>query len=151
MAVPAEDMMQAFAYRHLVPAQELCVSIGGYFKQKANAKVLSPLPIKIPAGGSTRVQLNVPTSVSFGKLEMELSDPPPGITLNKMVSKSGGSEIELASDAAQVKPGLKGNLIVTIFLKSSSKSKKSKTTTQFRIPAATLPAIPFEIIAPKAE
>ena len=28
-AVPAEDMMQAFFYRHLVPAQELKVAISG--------------------------------------------------------------------------------------------------------------------------
>jgi hypothetical protein len=28
-AVPAEDMMQAFAYRHLVPAQNLMVVVSG--------------------------------------------------------------------------------------------------------------------------
>ena len=37
-AVPAEDMMQAFAYQHLVPAQELKVAVSKGFASKSSAK-----------------------------------------------------------------------------------------------------------------
>ncbi|TAN38395.1 MAG: hypothetical protein EPN23_02340 [Verrucomicrobia bacterium] len=149
IAVPAEDMMQAFFYRHLVPFQDLDVAVGGYFKQKAAAKVLSALPIKIPSGGTARIQVNVPSSISYGKLEMELSDPPDGITLQKVVSVSGGSDLIVVSDATKNKPGQKGNLIVAVFLKRSGSSAKNKSpNNKQRFQATTLPAIPFEIVAP---
>jgi hypothetical protein len=51
-AVPAEDMMQAFFYRHLVPAKELKVAVLGRAKsaprkaQAAPAKNLSPKTVK---------------------------------------------------------------------------------------------------------
>ncbi len=48
-AIPAEDMMQAFAYRHLVPAKELEVVVSGRFMNRA--------PLKDPqchAGEDTR-------------------------------------------------------------------------------------------------
>ena len=47
-AVPAEDMMQAFAYRHLVPARELRVAVSGRWMSKAPVKILSESPVKIP-------------------------------------------------------------------------------------------------------
>jgi hypothetical protein len=37
-AVPAEDMMQAFAYRHLVPVQELKLAVLKPFAAKASQK-----------------------------------------------------------------------------------------------------------------
>ena len=40
-AVPAEDMMQAFAYRHLVPAKELDVAVSGRFMNRMSLKILS--------------------------------------------------------------------------------------------------------------
>ena len=144
-AVPADDMMQAFFYRHLVPSKELDVAIGGYFKQKALARIISPLPIKIPAGGTAGVLVNVPSSIPMGKLEMELSDAPDGITIQKVASAKGGSQITLASDAAKVKAGLKGNLIVAVYLKPGSNSK-NKAAIKQRFQATTLPAIPFEVV-----
>src|ERR1039457_5924028 len=41
LAVPAEDMMQAFAYRHLVPAKEMDVAISGRFVNRMSLTVLS--------------------------------------------------------------------------------------------------------------
>ena len=44
--------MQAFAYRHLVPAKELDVAVSGRFMNRMPLKILSATPVKIPAGGT---------------------------------------------------------------------------------------------------
>jgi hypothetical protein len=149
-AVPAEDMMQAFAYRHLVPANELDVAVSGRFMNRMSLKILSSMPVRIPAGGTARVRLSAPTSAFANRFRLELSEPPEGITLGKLFSASEGAEIELRSDAAKAKPGLKGNLIVDVFpgqvLAAAAKNKKQGN--QRRASVGTLPAIPFEIVQP---
>jgi hypothetical protein len=57
-AVPAEDMMQAFAYRHLVIANELKVAILKRASVVPAAKALGTQPVKLPAGGATRFSSN---------------------------------------------------------------------------------------------
>ncbi len=53
-AVPAEDMMQAFAYRHLVAAKDLKVAVIKRGGAPASAKALGSQPVKAPAGGASR-------------------------------------------------------------------------------------------------
>ena len=50
LAVPAEDVMQAFAYRHLVPAGELKVALAGRGTGRAAMKLVGETPVKIPVG-----------------------------------------------------------------------------------------------------
>jgi hypothetical protein len=63
---------------------------------------------------------------------------------------SEGTEIELRSDAAKAKPGLKGNLIVNIFQGQApaAATKNKKQANQRRASVGTLPAVPFEIVQP---
>ncbi len=149
-AVPAEDMMQAFAYRHLVPAKELDVAVSGRFMSRVSVKILGATPVKIPAGGTARVRLGTPTGAFANRFQLELNDPPEGIAITKVSPVDEGAEIELRSDAAKAKPGLKGNLIVSIFpgqaMAAAQKGKKQNN--QRRAAVGTLPAIPFEIIEP---
>jgi hypothetical protein len=147
-AVPAEDMMQAFAYRHLVPAKELKVAVAGRWMPRAAVRILGDAPVKIPAGGTARVRLDAPARGFADRIHLELSEPPEGITL-KTVSPSGdGTEIVLQSDAAKVKPGLKGNLIVNAFADRPGVPGKGKAPgNPRRAPLGTLPAIPFEVVA----
>jgi len=146
-AVPAEDMMQAFAYRHLVPAKELAVTVSGRFMNRAPLRLLSATPVKIPAGGTARVRVGVSRGPFANRFRLELSEPPEGISLGKVSQVSEGAELELRSDAAKAKPGLKGNLIVDIFpgqaLSGAAKNKKQGN--QRRTAVGTLPAIPFEV------
>jgi hypothetical protein len=143
-------MMQAFAYRHLVPAQELDVAVSGRFMNRISLKVLSATPVKIPAGGTVRVRVGAPTSAFANRFKLELNEPPEGITLGKVVPTSEGAEIELCSDAAKAKPGLKGNLIINIFQGQAlvAAAKNKKQANQRRASVGTLPAIPFEIVQP---
>jgi hypothetical protein len=149
-AVPAEDMMQAFAYRHLVPANELAVTVSGRFMNRMSLKILSATPVRIPAGGTARVRISAPAVAFANRLQLELSEPPEGITLGKLSPGSEGAEFELRSDAAKATPGLKGNLIVNILAGQgpAPASKNKKQGNQRRAPVGTLPAIPFEVVQP---
>jgi len=150
-AVPADDMMQAFLYRHLVPAEDLEVAVSGRWAQKNPVKIVSATPVKIPAGGTVRVQVGIPTKTSSGSVQFELNEPPEGITLQNAAPVGYGTEMVLQSDAAKVKPGLKGNLIVNIFFTGKNQASSAKGKQQGnprRAPMGTLPAIPFEIVQP---
>jgi hypothetical protein len=144
-AVPAEDMMQAFAYRHLVPAKDLKVAVSaGKLAARRPIQIAEIAPVKIPAGGTAKVNVGMPLATYFGNISLELSEPPDGISIKNVSSGRDGSEIVLASEADKIKPGVRGNLIVSAYL--NVKAAKGKSN-QPRIPVTTLPAIPFEIVA----
>ena len=148
-AVPAEDMMQAFAYRHLVPAQELQLAVsGGKFTSRGGVRIIGSTPVRIPAGGTARLQVGVPASTKIGKIDLELSDPPEGITLKSSEPSGWGTELVFQCDAAKVKPGQAGNLIVSAFAAPKQGVKTKPQTNQRRLAIATLPAIPFQVVAP---
>ena len=60
LAVPAEDMMQAFIYQHLVPAEEQLVSIRKNPRGPGSIRLLGDGPVEIPMGGTTVVRLAAP-------------------------------------------------------------------------------------------
>ena len=144
-AVPADDMMQAFAYRHLVPAQNLEVAVVGRFKPWDSARVLTPMPIKLPAGGTARIQVSMPTGRMISKVGFELVEAPEGVTIKS--SSPSGEELVFQVDESKVKPGQKGNLIVQAFgERAKSEEKGQQPDNKRRIPLGAFPAISFEII-----
>lgn len=144
--LPADDQMQAFFYRHLVPARELRVAVSRGLGRGRGLKLLSEVPVKIPAGGTAVVRLDAPARAFANPLRLELTDPPPGISLGKIASARGGTELTLRADAGKAAPGTKGNLIVTAILARPA-AAKGKAAAATRQSVATLPAIPFEIVA----
>ena len=155
-AVPVEEVTQAFFNKHLVPAEELqIVTVGGSKSQGLDGSpargLQSPMalmgsgPVRIPAGRTAEVRIAMPGNAAHGELEVELSDPPPGIALQSVSRVDQGIAILLRGDAEKVKPGLKGNLIATAYQKTTTADKKGKTR-EVRVSLGTLPAIPFEIV-----
>ena len=168
-AVPAEDMMQAFFYRHLVPSKELDVATvksgfgGGKYSGSGSGprklpdvkavsklpvklpelKIASELPVKIPAGSFASVKLSGPRYLMTGnRLNLELTDPPEGIRIQKFVTAASGIELFFAADTEKCKAGQKGNLIVTGNVKPKDKG------TQRGYKLAPLPEIPYEVVKP---
>ena len=141
--------MQAFLYRHLVPSKELEVTVSGRSMNRMPLKILSDMPVKIPMGGTARVRISAPGGGFANRFKLELNDPPDGIAQGGVSPAGEGTDIELRSDAAKTKPGLKGNLIVSIMpgqaLVAAAKNKKKGNAP--RTAVGTLPAIPFEVIA----
>jgi len=147
--VPAENMLQAFAYHHLVPVSELKVSVSGRVTANTTVRILSATPVKIPAGGTGTVRVGVPAGTFFAPVHVELDEPPEGLAIRSQSPGSQGTEIVLQSDGAKAKPGLKGNLIVNAFaVWTPSASKEKPPPTSRPTPLGMLPAIPFEIVEP---
>ena len=170
-ALPADDMMQAFAYKHLVPAKDLKIAVVGSFNAQRLAgrlaknsdlakalaarrpsfqptmTLLGQQPVKIPVGGTAQVRIGAPGAFGQAEIQVELSDPPEGIAVDSVSRVDQGLTIVLKGDAQKAKPGLKGNLIAHAFSKMTRTTQDGKTrNTRWLI--GTLPAIPFEIVKP---
>ena len=152
VAAPADDLMQAFAYRHIVPAKELFVSTMGRGPNQEGLRILNELPLKIPSGGTLRIQIALPALRTLDKIQFELNEPPEGITITDSLLTNQGAEFILKSDAAKTKPGVKGNMIVNLFSERTpapnANDKSATPPRRQRQPMGTLPALPFEIIKP---
>ncbi len=132
--VPAEDMMQAFAYRHLVPAKEWMVEVTG--GARPPWQLPGGQPVKLQAGKSAPVRFVLPRGRVASQLRLALNEPPEGISIEGVSLLRDGLSILLRAEPGKVKPGLKGNLIVESFLERPNARRQ---------PQGTLPAIPFEV------
>ena len=133
-ALPAEDMMQAFIYRHLVPTKELKVSVATPPRPKPQPRLLTPTPVEVPAGGAMQVRIAIPGGIPSGQLRCEIVEAPDGVTVQSFMLIREGLEIVLQSDRSKVKVGQKGRVIIQVLV-----DKK---------PLETIPAIPIEISPP---
>jgi hypothetical protein len=142
--VPAEDMMQAFFYRHLVPSKELLVCVNGNWAQRWPTRLVGDLPLKIPSGGVASVRITVPRT-AISRTKLELSDPPEGISIKTVGSWASGAEIVFSCEADKLQPGSRGNLIVQ---PSNARPQGNRVAGagQFN-PLGSLPAIPYEIVS----
>ncbi len=132
-------MMQAFPYRHLVPAKGLEVCLVARPQLRFELKILDPTPIKIPAGGTVAVRVRAPARAT-NNFHLELDHPPEGISIAKIAAGEGETKIVFQSDAAKIKAGTTGNLIVDIA------TRRGRGKQQQSIVVGSLPAIPFEIV-----
>ena len=148
-AAPAEDMMQAFFYRHLVPSQELAVSVAGqqrWFMRDA-FKIISATPVKISPGGVARVRVSAPPGNFSDRFKLELDNAPEGISLTNVSAIPAGLELVFSCDAEKMKTGVTGNLICDVLQKNQPQLQKKAVNQPRRFAVATLPAIPFTIVA----
>jgi hypothetical protein len=150
-AAAAEEMMQAFAYRHLVPADSLKVTVLARGGTRMPARIVGSETARIPAGGSTRMVAALPPMKAFQNLQLELSEPPEGLSLRDAAVSETGAEFVLEADASKVKPGLRGNLIVTLSGERvpAQRGDQPAPAARRRVPITLLPAIPFEIMPPR--
>jgi hypothetical protein len=147
-AIPAEDMMQAFAYRHLVSCQETEVTLVDRPQFKRVLDLLGPNPVRIPAGGTARVRVRTPGNSFTNNFELQLSDPPDGISIQSVSLADAEADIVLHCDAAKIKPGSKGNLIIDVTAKRPPAVAGKKRANQPRATVGALPAVAFEVVPP---
>lgn len=149
LALPADEVMQAFAWHQLVPARESLVWVFGDHR-KPLWDVDSRAPVRIPAGGTAQVRIGVPRSLA-SRVQLALDDPPKGITLLDQTADARGLIIQLHADAAQAAPGLQGNLIVDASVlpppnPANANPANAKPAARHTSPLGSLPAIPFEVV-----
>lgn len=146
-AVPAEDMMQAFLYRHLAPSQELMVAVTGGGRFGRPVELASEGPVRIPVGGTTQVRLKTPRHPKTREIELELNDPPKGISLQNVATVPGELTFQLTADGDAVQVGFADNLIVEAFTEIVQATKDGKAAKQKRrVSLGVLPAIPIEVV-----
>ncbi len=178
-AVPAEDMMQAFAYRHLVPSREFIAAIPKAKRGGPPVEIASPLPIRIPANGAAQVTVRAPFGGARGEggargrqgargerggrggregqgganpglqnIQLELSDPPEGISIGDVSVVQGGMTFSLKAEGKAAQAGLADNLIVEAFTEIEGKTPEGKPDgRKRRMSVGVLPAIPIQVIS----
>lgn len=147
--IPAENMMQAFLYRHLVPSEELMVNVQKKKWSAPRVKLLGNNPVPVPAGGSVEVKLKAIGKRSIPKgLILTLQQAPDGISLEKTTAAGRELTFVLKADKDAMEKGFKGNLIVEAFKEYTPKPRKGVSSTQKkRSSMGILPAIPIQIVA----
>ncbi|MCS7303952.1 MAG: PPC domain-containing protein [Thermoguttaceae bacterium] len=145
--IPAEDRMQAFAYHHLMPAQELCAAVIGREWLQNMVKIVTPGPIQIPLGGLAKVQIQMPPAPMFDRIEWMLEEGPEGITVKETTQTGYTTEVVLTTDPTKLKPGQKGQITLCLIPRFQQRPKQPAKVpirqSQWRL---RLPAIPIEII-----
>jgi hypothetical protein len=146
--LPAENMMQAFIWYHLVPVEQWNVVIGNRKGTKPPFQIAhATQPIKLPRGGKFIVPV-VPLvkKIDATELRVELNEPPKGIKANMITNNVGEFAIEVTTDATEVQPGMRGNLVLRAYRESTPEPTKNEPAPKMRqTDFGYLPAIPFEV------
>jgi hypothetical protein len=146
-AGPADDMMQAFLYRHLVPAQEFFVYVQKAKWQTPSMERVGGGPVQIPAGGSVQVRLKTPHRPFLKEIDLELYDPPAGITLQDVTVVREGLACVLKADQEVFKKSVSDNLIIQVFREYIPKQQAGKPSPKKqRDSMGLIPAIPIRIV-----
>jgi len=160
-AVPAEKMMQAFAYWHLVPQQEFLVAIPRPQPVPAVWRPLLPgvrwastAPTRIPQGGTVQAQLLAPQVLADSRhtplpaVKLELASRPRGIILDDWKATPTGLLVTLRGDAIIAHLGNTGNLILGASIELEGGAGDRGDLSRERVSLGVLPILPFEIVRP---
>jgi len=142
--VAADDTMQAFLYRHLVPTKELV-----FWAKKSRWKatpfnIINKRPIEIPAGGKVKVRVKTWSWMLDRKFYFDLVDAPAGITLEDVAVENKAVVFWLKADKEIIKDAISGNLIIEASTKSKPKEGQSPDKVKIQ-PVGTMPAISFDV------
>lgn len=147
-AVPADDVMQAFLYRHLVPARELLVAVQKGRSGMPPVALAADGPVQVPAGGSACVLIQMPRRPIREEMRLELREPPAGLSLEGVAVVPRGLELTLTATAAIAPEQRADNLIVEVVREFRPKNKDGTLSAQKRrYSLGVLPAIPVEIVS----
>lgn len=137
-ALPCDDMMQAFLWRHLVPCRDLLVAGVGGGGRIASPELVGKTPVRISPGGSAEVVFKTAAASKLEEFQFVLEDPPKGMTLQEVLPTKGGLKLVLKAEQA-VEMGAGGNLIVGVYVTQNKKKER-------RFFVGVLPAVPFRIV-----
>ena len=146
----ADDVMQAFLYRHLVPAKGFTVLVQKARWRVPPVEIVSDSPVRIPAGGSAEVRMKTRRGSALKEMKLELNGPPEGLTLGNVSVVANGLAFQLKAEKDVVKSGFADNLIVEAFREYRPKQKDGKLSNQIRrYSMGVFPAIPIKVVAAK--
>jgi hypothetical protein len=147
-AVPAEQMMQAFIWYHLVPVENWNVIVSGRpVAEPPFQLMLTSEHLKVPLGSETFVNVMAQAKgVKATELHVELHEPPQGISASLVTNSVGMPVIQLLADAEKVQRGFRDNLLLRAYREWTTEPKDRETSPQtIRTDYGFLPAIPIEV------
>lgn len=146
-AVPAEDMMQAFLWRFLVPREELLVAVTGERLVPAvwqplvqGARLVDDDPVRIPLGATAQVGLTTPATgeIPLDALKFRVCNSPRGVTLRGASVTADSLTLTLKADANISAPGDAASAIVEAYYEPEAGAD--------RVSLGVLPAIAYEVV-----
>jgi hypothetical protein len=135
-AIPCDEMMQAFAYLHLVPSDVLFVFIRRQFQSLTITLDNENGVIKIPSGENFKITGKIRGYKENEKIKFELKDPSDGITISDVEIEGDNVSFYINVDK-KIKKGFKENMIIEVF-RETEKGQK--------ISSGFLPALSIEVI-----
>ncbi|MEI6808862.1 MAG: hypothetical protein WCN95_09065 [bacterium] len=114
--VPSDDMMQAFIYQHLVPANDCLMTVGSTSTPfRIMPEPLSKGYLELQVGKEVSFKVKVARQPGFdSSIKLQLEDQPKGITLRKAgIPADKDSALVTVRTESSVAAGLQGNLILT--------------------------------------
>ena len=148
--------MQAFFYRHLVPARQLVASVTAGRRPTPPVSVIpagsvSVIPagtIAVPAGGTAEVRIQTAAGPLLEKVHLTLNDPPAGLSLAEVRPEADGMTLILSADGNVLEPGYTDNLIVAADMAAEdAPGRGAGTKKKGRVALGVLPPIPIEVVA----
>lgn len=146
-AIPAENMMQAFIWHHLIPVEDWTVIISGKPGAARPFEVVSPATgITLPSEGELILPVR-PLVKNVDPRELQVTlDEPRGVTAEIIVAPNGQYAVKLTTDAEEVSPEQRGNLLLHVSREVTPKPTKTNPTPKpRRTDYGYLPAIPFGV------
>ncbi len=111
--IPAENMMQAFIWHHLVPVENWTVIMDKRRGTRPPLELVHASPrIKLPREGEIILPARATGhSIPPGELRIKLVKPPPGVSAEMVVASKGKLGVKLIIDPKLAEPGWQGNLL----------------------------------------
>jgi hypothetical protein len=140
--VPADNSMQAFLWRHLLPAQELQALALTNYKRVAIRPNLSLNPMALVAGKTCDVVLPVSGKTNGAEnIVFKLAEAPEGVELESSKLDETGVYLQFTCANECTSDATSGNIIVEVYSRWKSKNNKNPGQTLVGV----LPAIPYQI------
>jgi hypothetical protein len=144
--MPAEDMMQAFRYRHLVPARQWVAANLEGDGVRAPLRIVGASALFFTPEGLARIQVSTPPRFAQEKAVLQVFEPAEGIVVRQVSPVPGGVSVLLACDPVKFRPGRQGNLILAVYPRQAGAAARGQNN---RLPPMScLPAIRYEISGP---
>lgn len=140
IAIPADEMMQAFAYYHLVPSTELLLYTRRWKFSKPIIDLNEDQIVKIQSGGKTKIEYKINQAFKNEKIVLELKEYPEGISIENTKIEDEKLIFEIKADP-KMKKGYSDNILIELFSEINEKDGKTR-----KISRGFLPAIMIEVI-----
>lgn len=152
--MPADNVMQAFLWRHLVRAEAFTAHVRGKGGRWIPVVTLAEKkPIRLKRGGTTRVRFHSSRPVPTGSVVFGVIGGPTGVTAERVEHRHDGFVVVLRTSKDAKREKVVDNLILEAFAvpQQGRKAKRSKkkgrkgTRPDGRRSVGVLPAVPYLI------